>query len=130
MVHGVGNFQFRIAKLGTRPKGGNPQDNCEFKSKESGDRRTKRRRGETETRRSLFVSAFLAVSPFRPFSVSFRFASNLQLYALCPMLSSICNVPWVGLVFALRKNHKNCGSILKQNEKILRLNLCMLLFYW
>ena len=26
----------RIAKLGTRPKGGSPKDKCEFKSKEPG----------------------------------------------------------------------------------------------
>ena len=24
------NFELRIAKLGTRPKGGSPKDNCEF----------------------------------------------------------------------------------------------------
>ena len=29
MGHRV-NFGFRIAKLGTRPKGGSPKDNCEF----------------------------------------------------------------------------------------------------
>jgi hypothetical protein len=75
---GKTNFGLRIAKLGTRPKGGSPQDNLKARSQETGDRRQKRRRGETETRRSLFGSAFLAVSPFRPFYVSFRFASNLK----------------------------------------------------
>jgi hypothetical protein len=32
------NFELRIAKLGTRPKGGSPQDNCEIRGKESGVR--------------------------------------------------------------------------------------------
>ncbi len=26
----IGNFEFRNAKLGTRPKGGSPKDNCGF----------------------------------------------------------------------------------------------------
>ena len=52
--------------------------NCEFKSKDSGDSRPTRRWGETETRRGPFVSAFLAVSPFHPFSASFRFCLQPQ----------------------------------------------------
>ena len=32
------DWGLRIAKLGTRLKGGSPKDNCEFKSKETGVR--------------------------------------------------------------------------------------------
>ncbi len=58
----IANFELRIA-------------DCGLKNKELGDRR---QQDETETRRSRFVSAFLAVSPFHPLSASLRFASNLK----------------------------------------------------
>jgi len=47
------NFGFRIAKPGTRPKGGSPKDNCEFKNQDE------------RSRMSLFVCAYPQPSRLR-----------------------------------------------------------------
>jgi hypothetical protein len=45
-----GNFELRLANLGTRPKGGGPKDNFEFKSRGHGEKTVSSRQQGAEDR--------------------------------------------------------------------------------
>jgi hypothetical protein len=60
--------QFRIAKLGTRPKGGSLQDNCEFKSQNPNSQFYGLRREPCALRLFFLATGYLSVNDFNGFN--------------------------------------------------------------